>query len=278
MNSIKKKFNWRAFLSVYMVFSFIIMVSSGLILFIAPPGRIAHWTELTILGFSKNQWQAIHTIFTFLFVIAGSLHIYYNWKPILAYFRTKMKQKIKLRKELMFSALFSLIVFSLILANVPPFKTVMDLGEEFSDSWSDEESEPPVPHAEEMTLLEFAQVTNSDVADIVKNLKSNGVLNANENSIIKALAEENNTTPQQIYSKVNSVVQTNITNHTKGKFGYGRKTIPEICEDLQITEEKALTNLSKYNIKFDFDMKLKEIAFDNDVLPIDLIKMIKGEY
>jgi len=261
-----------------MVFSFIIMVFSGLILFIAPPGRIAHWTELTILGFTKDQWQSIHTIFTFLFIIAGSFHIYYNWKPILAYFRTKMKEKFKLRKELILSALFSVIVFLLVLSNVPPFKTVMDLGEDFSDSWSNEESEPPVPHAEEMTLIEFAQVTNAEVKTIIKNLKNNGITNVTENSVIKDLAVENNTTPQQIYKKVNSESQPNVVSHKGGKFGYGRKTISEICEELQISQDKALANLSKYDLNIDLNKKVKEIASDNDLLPIELINMLKGEY
>jgi len=278
MNSNKKKFSLRAFISTYMVFSFLILAFSGIILYIAPPGRIAHWTELTILGFTKDQWQAIHTIFTFLFIIAGSFHIYYNWKPIMAYFRTKMKEKFKLRKELIFSALFSVIVFSLVVSNVPPFKTVMDLGEDFSDSWSDEESEPPVPHAEEMTLTEFAQLTNADVNTIIENLKNNGIAYATENSIIKDLALENNTTPQQIYRKVNSGSQSNVATHKGGKFGYGRKTLAEVCEELKITQETALANLSKYNLQIDLNKKVKEIASDNDILPIELIKMIKGEY
>jgi len=278
MNSNKKKFTLRAFISTYMVFSFFIMMFSGIILYIAPPGRIAHWTELTIFGFTKDQWQSIHTIFTFLFIIAGSFHIYYNWKPILAYFRTKMKEQFKVRKEMILSALFSLIVFSLVLANVPPFKTVMDFGEDFSNSWSDEESEPPVPHAEEMTLIEFAQVTSTDVNEIIKNLKNNGIVNAIGNSIIKDLAVENKTTPQQIYRKVNPESQSKTTSHVAGKFGYGRKTFAEVCDELQISQEKALANASKYNLKIDLNKKLKGIASDNDILPIELIKMIKGEY
>ena len=65
----RKKFNWRAFNSLYIVYSFIILSLSGFVLFIAPPGRIANWTNLTILGFTKHEWQAIHIIFTFLFFI-----------------------------------------------------------------------------------------------------------------------------------------------------------------------------------------------------------------
>ena len=78
----EKKFNRRAFISLYIVISFLIMTVSGLILFLAPPGRIANWTDLTIIGLTKSQWQTLHTVFTFLFVIAAAFHIYYNWRLI----------------------------------------------------------------------------------------------------------------------------------------------------------------------------------------------------
>ena len=95
----RKKFNWRAFNSLYIVYSFIILSLSGFVLFIAPPGRIAIWTNLTILGFTKHEWQAIHIIFTFLFIIAIVFHIYFNWKPILFYFRKKLDQKTKIKSD-----------------------------------------------------------------------------------------------------------------------------------------------------------------------------------
>lgn len=274
----KKKISLRALTSVYMVVSFIVMVISGLILYIAPPGRVANWTELTILVLRKDQWQSVHTIFTFLFILVGGLHIYYNWKPILTYFRTKMQSGFKLRKELLLSSVFAVVVFSLVLANVPLFKTVMDLGEKFSDSWSDDSSEPPVPHAEEMTLSEFANIVSTDVNAMIKKLQDNGILNVSENSVIKSLAEENNITPQQIYDKINADKQSVGEIQLQSGIGYGRKTIPELCEVLQITQESALANLSKYNLSIDLSKKVKDIASDNDILPIELVKMIQSEY
>lgn len=84
-------FNWRSFLSVYMGFSFLIMTVTGIILYIAPPGRVAHWSNWTLAGLLKEEWQAIHTIFTFIFIAAGVLHIIFNWKPLLSYLRKKQR-------------------------------------------------------------------------------------------------------------------------------------------------------------------------------------------
>jgi hypothetical protein len=42
---VKKKINWRSFTSIYMGFSFILMALTGIVLYIAPPGRVAYWSN-----------------------------------------------------------------------------------------------------------------------------------------------------------------------------------------------------------------------------------------
>ena len=67
----KKPFKLRAFISVYMTITSILIAISGIILYIAPPGRIAHWSYWSMLGLTKDEWQGIHIIFTFILVVAG---------------------------------------------------------------------------------------------------------------------------------------------------------------------------------------------------------------
>jgi len=85
----RTKFSWRAFTSLYIILSFIIIIISGIILYIAPPGRIAKWAYISILGLEKAQWQALHTIFTFLFIIANCFHLYFNWNSFLSYLKIR---------------------------------------------------------------------------------------------------------------------------------------------------------------------------------------------
>jgi len=271
-----KKLSWRAFTSLYMVISFVIMVITGLILYIAPPGRIANWTELTILGLTKGQWQALHTNFTFLFIIAGGFHIYFNWKPIVYYFRTRMAQTVKIRKETVLSVIAALMVFGLILANVPPFSSVMEIGEGFKDSWADTESEPPVPHAEEMTLQEFAKVTQTPLAVIITNLEYNGIKPVKETDVISDLAGRYNLSPQQIFKKISTHTNSQSAGFSQDS-GFGRKTLSEVCENLQVPVDYALDRLARQNIKADPDLKLKDIADKNNIKPIELVAIIKGE-
>ena len=110
-NTTKNKISWRAFTSLYITVSFIIIIISGLILYIAPPGRIAKWAHLPILGLEKDQWQALHTIFTFLFIIASGFHLYFNWKLFMSYLRDKISRSLSLQKELLLSLIVTIAIF-----------------------------------------------------------------------------------------------------------------------------------------------------------------------
>jgi hypothetical protein len=67
-----------------------------------------------------------------------------------------MNIKINLEKEIIFALLVITLIFSMVLYEVPTFSTVMNAGEEFSEMWSDENTKPPVPHVERLTLIECA--------------------------------------------------------------------------------------------------------------------------
>ena len=162
-----KKFNWRAFTSLYIVISFLIMALSGLILFIAPPGRIANWTNLTILGLTKSQWQALHTVFTFLFILAAAFHIYFNWRPLIAYLRTRVQQTTHIRKELVGSGILVTFLVFLTLMDIPPVSNFMEFSEDLSYAWSAGDTEPPIPHAELLTIEQLAEQTGKSL-DLIK--------------------------------------------------------------------------------------------------------------
>ena len=165
------------------------MIVSGVILYIAPPGRIAKWTFIPILGLEKDQWQALHTIFTFLFIIANGFHLYFNWKSFLSYLSDKRKQVFRLRRELLSTIVVVIGIFYLVLLNVQPFKTVMDFGESMKNEWSIDSSEPPVPHAEEMTISELAKTINSDPEILISRLNQQGI-SADLHSVVKEIAQK----------------------------------------------------------------------------------------
>ena len=93
-----KKWHFRGLTSLFTTVGFLVMAATGLVAYITPQGRIAYWNDWHLLGLSKTQWGNIHIISSILFVIAGSFHIYFNWKALLNYLVDKVKGGLKLKK------------------------------------------------------------------------------------------------------------------------------------------------------------------------------------
>jgi len=269
----KIKFNWRAFTSLYITLSFIIMIVSGIILYIAPPGRIAKWTSIPILGFEKDQWQALHTIFTFLFIIANVFHLYFNWKPFLSYLSNKRKQALRLRKELLSTIVFVIGIFCFILLDIQPFKMVMDFGESIKNEWSVDSFEPPVLHAEEMTISELAKTIKEDPQLFISRLKQHGI-SANLNSVVKELAQNHDISPKMVFKKMQVEGKSNTT-HGGVKRGYGRMSIAQICSAKNISLEYALKKLKNEGIEASSESTLRELAQIYNISPIEFVKIIE---
>jgi hypothetical protein len=265
-------FNKKAFFSFLTLFIWLILVVTGIILYFSPPGRIAHWIEWHFLGLTKEGWQAVHTIFSFSFIIVGAFHLYFNWIIFWSYLRSLVQKGIKMRRELIFSSVIIVTLFALVAAELPPFQSVMDLGERLSNSWGNEKTEPPVPHAELLTLQEYADKTERDLADLLKVLRHSDIQGIDSEKTIKELANINRLSPLELVEKMDSETKRPSVHLA----GYGRMTIYEICSALSIEEGKAIEQLNKNKINFDRNEILKSIADRYNIKPIDIVNIIKG--
>jgi hypothetical protein len=127
----KKSFNPRAFTSVLAGLSFILMVVTGLVLFIAPSCRIARDTSWTVLGHDKDQWVAVHVWLSIAFTIASVIHIYLNWKVLISYFKSKVRKGWAFRAEWLAALAICAVLYAGSAAEVPPFSSVMAWKETF---------------------------------------------------------------------------------------------------------------------------------------------------
>ena len=267
-----RKFNWRAFTSLYIILSFIIMAVSGLILFIAPPGRIANWTNLTILGLTKSQWQALHTVFTILFILAAAFHIYFNWRPLMAYLRTRVRETLQIRKEFITSGIVVSLLVVATLTRIPPFSSLMELSEDLSYAWSAPESEPPVPHAELLTIAQLAQQSAKTADKLIQNLYTNSRIQADSSaSTLGELAAAHGKSPQELYN----LMFTSNSNPPITGGGYGRMTIRELAVEFNIPVEQCLLRLHRQGIETGADVILRELADRIGKHPHDILNIIR---
>ncbi len=267
-----RKFNWRAFTSLYIILSFIIMAVSGLILFIAPPGRIANWTNLTILGLTKSQWQALHTVFTILFILAAGFHIYFNWRPLMAYLRTRIRETIQIRKEFISSGIVVLLLVIATLTRIPPFSSLMELSEDLSYAWSAPETEPPIPHAELLTIGQLAKQSGKPADKLIQQLYENSGIQADSSAgTLTELAAAYGRSPQELYS----LMFTSNSKPTETGGGYGRMTIRQLAEEFNLPLEECLLRLHEQGIDTEADVILRELADRIGKHPHDILNIIR---
>jgi hypothetical protein len=233
---------------------------------------VANWVEWRLFGLTKDDWQSIHTIFSFTFIIIAALHLYYNWAVFWSYLKSKAAQGIKMKRELLLAGSLVVVTGIFVLIEIPPFQTVMDFGEYLSDSWSNEKSEPPIPHAELMTLPEYANRTGQNNEILLKSLKKLPVQPVDTLMTIAQIAEINGFSPRDLIALLNQQ-----PSQVSQYLGYGRKKFSGVCQEMGISQETALQRLAEKNIFINDDKILKEIAEQYDLKPIDIIKIIGDE-
>lgn len=130
-----RRFVFRPFVSYFVTLSFIHLIVSSIILYIAPPGRFTNWNNWEILGISKAGWQAQHTVVGYLFIIAAVVHLVLNWKIFLSYIRGRVKKSLNRGWELLAALVLIVVVTAGVEFQWPPFPAVMNFGEQLSNSW-----------------------------------------------------------------------------------------------------------------------------------------------
>jgi ABC-type Fe3+-siderophore transport system permease subunit len=84
----------RKITSLTATLSFVLTVTTSIILYIVPQGRVAYWSDWRMWGLTKTQWGDVHINVGLLFLLALFLHIYYNWKPLMAYLKDRSKRMV----------------------------------------------------------------------------------------------------------------------------------------------------------------------------------------
>jgi len=267
----KNKFSWKAFISFGLTYSFIFIFISGILLYMSPPGRYAHWVSWTILGLTKEGWQSIHTVFSYTFVILSIFHLFtVNWKQFLSYIKSKKSKGLNRKREFYFSTILAIAFFFGIIFAIPPFSSVMNFGEYLTDSWEKVEEEPPVPHAEQFTLEELAeQLHYPSVEKIIRKLDIHKIKYENTNlQTLQEIAKINETTPIDVYNLI-----TQKTGTERQGSGIGRKTIEDFAVEVGKTPDEVMKILKENGIEAKKGETLRDIGDNNDIPPRDIFDL-----
>lgn len=189
----------RRFTSLTLTFTFLVMSYTGIILFIAPKGRVANWTNWELLGLDKTQYTNLHVTFMVLFLIGMIFHIYLNWCPLMCYLKNRAKQFSLLTKEFILALTINAIFVVGTLYYWAPFEQFLDFQDDVKASWEKKVVKAPYGHAELSTIEEFAQKTGRNATILIEQLKAKNLNGVSLDKTIEKVAKENGKSPADLF-------------------------------------------------------------------------------
>lgn len=260
-----------------MLLSFVLCVITSIILYIVPHGRVAYWSDWRLLGLSKTQWSELHINLGFLLLIAGLLHVYYNWNAIKAYMKNKAKEMKVFTPSFNVALIITLVIGIGTYFQVPPMSTIIDFGESFKDAAAEKYGEPPYGHAELSSLKTFTKKVNLDFEKSKELLKEKGIRFDSDKQTMAEIAKLNSINPKQVYDamKVATVSPKGPKTFPDSPYpGFGRKKLSEICTEFQLDMDKIIKGLAEKKIEATPDQSIKEIASGVDMDPHKLFEIL----
>lgn len=271
-HSPRAKFHWRAFTSLLVVLGFFVLASTGIALYVTPPGRVANWSGWVLAGLTKSQWQAVHMVFGFLFVVAASFHLFFNWRALMSYLRSHLVTGLRRKREIGWSLGVAAGLLALAIGDVSPVSQVAAMRETIANSWSDPTTEPPIPHAELLTLAHFMESQKLPLDGALATLRGAGAKVEAETTLADVAAQLN-ATPQEVYRRLGA---TKAGTASPAGAGMGWKTLRAVSEELGITVDIAVARLAAAGIAADPDATLREIASRHDRHAPELVTLIQN--
>ena len=304
-----RNFKTRNFVSLFIAWTGLVSIISGIILYFAPAGRVAFWVDWHFWGLTKKQWQATHTVSSFFLMIFIIWHLILNWKVFVNYMKDKAKKISFTVPELSSSILIAIVLTVMSIYSIPPVSYIMDFGDYLTASWETKTTSPIIPHAERLTLEEFCAKINLPVERAIRRLTAYNVKNVSADKTLEEIAKKNNLAPKDIADILNFQkqfketspipVEENKNNEydtdktsqsaVRGRYGQakgqpsnfnglmyiGKMTLKEFCEKTGIDILKAKSLLKSRGFgDVDENAVLRDIARGNGLMPRELGEMI----
>jgi hypothetical protein len=114
--------------SLVVLFAATVMMLTGLVMFLVPE----HGGSGYFLGLDRRQYTELHLTFMVPFILGVVLHIIWNWKAILAYFRSRPEKPSRRGAGIAIAAGIAVVFFAGTVAKMAPFTTFVEWGRSIS--------------------------------------------------------------------------------------------------------------------------------------------------
>jgi hypothetical protein len=199
------RFRIRSFFTLLLFLSALISSVSGIALYLRPEGSLARWVGWAWLGLDKQHWEAVHTIFVLLTLIAALVHLWYNWKPLTSYIRSKTSLILPSGKRLPFIreflaafAVASLFLYAAVM-QWQPLSLLIDLRTQIKDGEYAMSAPPPVADADRMSISMLCKTIGISEQSAIEKALSRGIAFDDCSLTIGAIARKHSISPEALY-------------------------------------------------------------------------------
>lgn len=283
---VRTEFHWRSFVSLVTTLVFLVMIFTSLAVYIDPTGRIAFWIDWRFLGIDKEAWGGLHTVIGLVFLLVGFVHVWLNWKPLKAYIVEHAHGLAQVRlREAVAATVFTVATVIGTLAGWPPFVYVDLIGNQLEERWAAMPgAEPPVPHAETLTIEALTRMLGLDQARALQSLRAAGLGEPGAKDVIGRIAVAQGRTPSEIYAVIiageraaqatapaKSWTPEELDSRYGGS-GIGRRSIIQIAEEFGVAQVTLRERLARIGVVARGEDKLKDLGDKAGIEPMELFK------
>lgn len=268
------RFHWRGLTSFLVTWGFLILTATGVVLYIAPPGRVAHWTDWRVAGLNKEQWSAVHMVSGILFVVSAGVHLAFNWRVFWHYIRAR--GRLHLKREMVASLFIAVVLVVGTLLESAPFRYVTEVSDRARAYWDGRSDPAPYPHAETSTLAEFAQQTQIPVETLQARLKDLGADANDPTQTWGSVAAQLGLTPAELTEKAQvRVPAARGGAGSGGGSGMGRQTLRQACLAQGSDVHLVIKTLEARGWNVSQDEAIRTIAERTGLRPMEILEIIR---
>jgi hypothetical protein len=172
-------------------------------------------------------------------------------------------------REFVVSTVVILVIFLGTLLGIPPFSSMLVLGEYIKESWEKPRIAAPAPHSELFSIRKISEILKINTDKVIKLLKMKGIKVDSPDDMLKDVAIRNNMKPSDVYELLLSNFGVNVKRtdfkerrgnmmsngvSADNKFapgsGIGMRCLKEICKEYDLVLIDTSAGLNKEVINF----------------------------
>jgi hypothetical protein len=194
----RRGFRFRVFTAVFLAAGGTVLALTGIVCYIKPPTRVAVWIGWRFLGVEMGTWEALHTVFALLFVLAAVTHVVLNRKALWNYLRGRLEAGRAHRRETATAILFAVVFVLLTFLGTFPVQPIMTFRDRITEGWGKGDGTPPIARIERYSLDTFCRLLELDLERTIARLEAAGYRGVAPHTKVRDIAALNGVPPREI--------------------------------------------------------------------------------